>query len=43
MFRQSGRYRIKVVYQARPAVALSHLVNPMRLQRSPQYLSVLDE
>ena len=43
VFRQSERYRIKVVYQARPAVALSHLVDPMRLPRSPPYLSVLEE
>ena len=39
VFRQSERYRIKLVYQARPAVALPHLVNPMRLPRSPPYLS----
>jgi len=36
----SERYRIKVVYRARPAVALSDSVEGMR---SPPYPSVLDE
>ena len=41
--KKSERYRIKVLYQARPAVAPSHLVDPMRLPLSPPYLNVLDE
>ena len=40
---QSERYRIRVVYRARPAVALSESVEGTRVPRSPPYPSVLDE
>jgi len=40
---QSEPNRIKVVYRARPAVALSSSVGGMRVPRSPPYPSVLDE
>ena len=43
VFRQSERYRIKVVYQARPAIALSDSVEGTGVPRSPPYLSMLDE
>ena len=43
IFRQSERYRIKVVYQARPAIALSDSVEGTGVPRSPPYLSMLDE
>jgi len=43
VLRQSERYRIKVIYRARPAVALSDPVEGMRVPRNPPYLSVLDE
>ena len=42
-FRQSEHYRIKLVYQARSAVALSDLVDRTQLSRRPLYLSVLKE
>ena len=34
---------MKLVYRARPAVALSDLVEGVRVSRSPLYLSVLKE
>jgi len=45
VLRQSERYRIKVVYRARPAVALSDSdsVEGMRVPHGPPYISVLDE
>jgi len=43
VFRQCERYRIKIVYCARPAVALSDSVEGMRTPRNPPYLNVLEE
>ena len=45
VLRQSERYRIKVMYHARPAIAQSDLMEGegMRVPRRPPYLSVLDD
>ena len=43
VFRQIERYCIKLVYRARPAVALSDLAEGVRVSRSPLCLNVLKE